>query len=260
MSDARPVPISVFIITHNEADRIPATIAAVRDLTDDLVVVDSGSTDGTREIAAELGARVFQNTWPGYGLQKRYAEDQCRHDWILNVDADEVISPPLAQEIRAAFAQGEPPFDGFRIKIAEMFPGEKEPHRFGYTLSPVRLYRRDRGRYVESPVHDRVAFTGHPRLHRFRNAIHHYSVRSIGDQIIKLNAYADQQADDLEKRNKRLLSVRIITEMPLNFIKAYFGRRHFVRGIYGVMTAMNFAYFRWLRVAKHMERRRRNGG
>src|SRR3712207_4928412 len=98
------LPLSVFIIARNEADRIGATIRAVRDLTDDLVVIDSGSTDGTQAVAEELGARVIFNAWPGYGPQKRFGEEQCRHDWILNLDADEELSPALREEIRSLFA------------------------------------------------------------------------------------------------------------------------------------------------------------
>jgi len=259
MSDQGPLPLSVFIIARDEADRIGATIRAVRDLTDDLVVVDSGSTDGTPEIAMGLGARVIVNEWPGYGLQKRFAEEQCRHVWLLNLDADEVVPPPLAREIRGLFANSEPAADGYETPITEIFPGEGSPHRFAYSLAPVRLYRKDRGRYVDSPVHDRVAFEHRAVIGRLKHTVHHYSVRSLGDQIVKLNAYADQLADDLESRGKQLSAWRIITEFPLCFLKAYVGRRHFVRGLYGVMTAVNFAYFRWLRVAKHIERRRLSG-
>jgi glycosyltransferase involved in cell wall biosynthesis len=256
MLSAAPLPLSVFIIVRNEADRIGATIKAVRDLTDDLVVVDSGSTDGTREVAAALGAHVAENPWPGYGLQKRFAEDLCRHTWLLNIDADEVVPTHLSAEIRRIFARGEPDADGYELGITEVFPGERTPHPLAYTLYPVRLYRRDRGRYVDSPVHDRVAFVSPPVLKRLRGTIHHYSVRSLGDQIVKLNAYADQQAEDLEARGVKLATIRIVTEFPLSFLKAYVGRRHFVRGVYGIMTAVNYAYFRWLRVAKHIERRR----
>jgi hypothetical protein len=172
------------------------------------------------------------------------------------VDADEVVPENLAEEIRGLFAEGAPQADGYEVPITEVFPGEKAPHRFAYSLAPVRLYRRDKGRYAESTVHDRVAFAGPVTIRRLRHTIHHYSVRSLGDQIVKLAAYAEQQAEDLDRRGKRLATWRIVTEFPLCFLKAYVGRRHFVRGLYGVMTAMNFAYFRWLRIAKHIERRR----
>ena len=253
-----PVPhkISVFIIARNEADRIGVTIRAVRDLTDDLVVVDSGSTDGTQDLAASLGARVIHNDWPGYGPQKRFAEEQCRHIWLLNLDADEVVPETLAAEIRALFAAGEPERPAWRIGIAEIFPGEGRPHPLAYTLTPVRLYRRDRGRYSASPVHDRVDLEPGVTPGRLKGVIHHFSVRSLGDQLDKLNRYSDQQADDLEARGVMIPSWRVFVELPGNFLKAYLGRRHFVRRTYGFLSAMNYAISRPLRVAKHYERRR----
>jgi glycosyltransferase involved in cell wall biosynthesis len=248
-------PLSVFVIAFNEADRIERTLRAALPLTDDLVVIDSGSTDATREIAASVGARVIVNPWPGYGPQKRFAEEQCRHPWLLNIDADEVIPDGLAAEIAALFAAGEPPADAYRIRIAEIFPGEGAPHSLAYALAPVRLYRRDKGRYSPSTVHDRVELVAEARVRRLKGRIHHFSVRSIGDQLAKLNAYTDAQADDLDKRGERVATLRLFLEFPATFLKAYIGRRHVVRGLYGFMTAMNFAFYRYLRVAKHVERR-----
>ena len=251
--------ISVFIIALNEADRIGDTIRAVRDLTDDLVVVDSGSTDGTQALAASLGARVIHNDWSGYGPQKRFAEERCRHDWLLNLDADEVVPPDLADHIRALFARGEPEKPAWRIAIAEVFPGESRPHRWAYALTPVRLYRRDRGRYSPSPVHDRVVLEPGVEAGQVKGVIHHFSVRSLGDQLDKLNRYSDRQADDLEARGITIPTWRIFVELPGNFLKAYFGRRHCMRGVYGFLTAMNYAIARHLRIAKHYERRRAAG-
>ncbi|HRK25190.1 MAG TPA: glycosyltransferase family 2 protein [Beijerinckiaceae bacterium] len=246
--------LSIFLITRNEADRLPRTLQAIAGLSDDIVVVDSGSTDATREVAAAHGARVIVNAWPGYGPQKRFAEEQCRHPWLLNIDADEVIPADLRAEITAALA-GPTPADAFEIPIAEIFPAEQEPHRLAYALAPVRLYRRDKGRYSASPVHDRVELAPEARIARLNGAIHHFSVRSIGDQIAKLNAYTDQQVRDLATRGKHVPVWRLFVEFPAAFIKAYLIRRHFVRGIYGFITAMNFAFYRWLRVAKDFERR-----
>lgn len=259
-------PLSVFIIALNEADRIGRTIAAVRSLSDDIVLVDSGSTDGTQALAESLGARVIHHDWPGYGQQKRFAEEQCCHAWLLNIDADEVIPPDLASEIESLFAHGEPAQDAYKIRIAEIFPGEGAPHRFAYALSPVRLYRSDKGRYSPSPVHDRVDLVPGARVGKLSGTIHHYSVRSLGEQMEKLNAYSDAQADDLDKRGEELSALRLGLEFPANFLKAYIGRRHALRGVYGFMTAMNYGFYRYLRVAKHWERRlqrrgsARNGG
>jgi glycosyltransferase involved in cell wall biosynthesis len=250
------LPISVFIITKNEADRIAETIRAVKAMTDDLIVVDSGSTDGTQAIAAELGARVIFNEWVGYGPQKRFAEDQCRHDWLLNVDADEVITETLAGEIRDLFAKGEPACQAYRLRIAEIFPGEAAPHPMAYTLAPVRLYRKDRGRYSPSLVHDRVDLAPKTRIGTLKGIVHHRSVRSLGDQIAKLNRYSDQQAVDLEIRGVSIPTWRVFFEFPAAFIKAYIGRRHVLRGTYGFLTAMNYAISRHLRLAKHYEKKR----
>ena len=93
--------LSAFLIVKNEAERLPRTLEALRGLADEIVVVDSGSTDATVEIATSFRARVFIREWPGYGPQKRFAEDQCCHNWLLNVDADEVVTPELATEIRS---------------------------------------------------------------------------------------------------------------------------------------------------------------
>lgn len=250
------LPLSVFIIAFNEADRLPNTLKALEGLSDDVVVVDSGSTDGTQALAAQLGARVIHHAWQGYGLQKRFAEEQCHHPWLLNIDADEVIPSDLIAEIRALFSGSAPQADAYEIPIAEMFVGENQPHPWAYALKPVRLYRFDKGRYVTSPVHDRVEMLQGARVKRLKGTIHHYSVRSLGDQMKKLNAYTDAQVADLMARGKRPSRLRTIFEFPLAFMKAYFLRRHFLRGIYGFMTAMNFAFYRYLRMAKWIEQSR----
>lgn len=250
------LPLSVFIIACNEADRIGPVIEAARTLTDDVLVIDSGSSDGTQALAQSLGARVIHNDWPGYGPQKRFAEDNCRHAWLLNLDADEWMPPELRSEIRALFASGAPPADAYEIRIAEVFPGEDAPHPLAYALPPVRLYARTKGRYSSSIVHDRVDMVPGAKILRLKGIVHHFSVRSIGDQIQKLNAYADQQVKDLEARGKHVPTWRIFFEFPLAFLKAYFIRRHALRGVYGFITAMNFAFYRFLRVAKDYERRR----
>jgi glycosyltransferase involved in cell wall biosynthesis len=249
-------PLSVFIIAYNEADRLPRVLDSLCDLAEDVVVVDSGSDDGTQDVALRHGARLIEHEFPGYGPQKRFAEGECRHNWLLNLDADEVVSPELRAEIAALFAAGEPEADAYEIAIHEMFPGEDEPHPLGYALTPVRLYRRDKGRYNPSPVHDRVDLAPGAKVARLKGRIHHISVRSLGHQLEKLNSYTDAQVRDLEARGIEVTTLRVFLEFPGAFLKAYFGRRHCLRGIYGFMTAMNFAFYRYLRVAKALERRR----
>lgn len=249
------LPLSIFIITKNEVDRLGPTLESVNGLSDDILVIDSGSTDGTQELAVRLGARVIFNPWPGYGLQKQFGEDQCRHDWMLNIDADEVVTSQLGAAITATLGQVDLSPGGYETDIVELFPGEAKPHAWAFRLSPVRLYHKQVGRYSPSPVHDRVNLVKGTPVHRLKGVIEHRSIRSLGHELIKLNAYADMQADDLDKKGRKIGAARLVAEFPLAFLKAYIARRHFVRGLYGFMTAMNYAFYRYLRLAKYWERR-----
>ena len=253
----RSIPLSIFIITKNEADRLGRTLSAVRDLGAELIVVDSGSTDGTEALAEGFGARVIRHDFAGYGPQKRFAEEQCVHDWLLNLDADEVVPPKLAAEIAAVFEKGEPDVDAYTVPIAEVFPGESVPHAFAYTLKPVRLYRRSKGRYANSIVHDRVALLPGAIVGALKVPIHHFSIRSIGDQIDKLNAYTDQQVRDLAEGGKSVPGMAAFRRISCRLLEGlYPAPAHPAGGRYGFMTAMNFAFYRWLRIAKDVERRR----
>lgn len=255
-SAIKPGPVaglSAFFIAQNEADRIAHAIMAVADLAEEIVVIDSGSTDGTRELAERLGARVVYNPWKGFGPQKRFGEDQCRGPWLLNLDADEVIPSGLAAEIRDLFKHGEPDFSAYRLRIAEQFPGERTPHRFAYALAPVRLYRKDAGRYSASTVHDRVELKPGVRSGVLKERIYHRSIRSLSHQIAKLNNYSDMQVKDLAEKGRHIPHYRILYEMPLTFLKVYILRRHFLRGYYGIATAMNVAIAKHLRIAKAIE-------
>lgn len=252
------LPLSCFIIAKDEADRIGLAIRSVRDWVDEvIVIVDEQSSDGTEQVSRELGARVVVNAWQGYGPQKRFGEDQCRNTWLLNLDADEAVTPELAGEIRTLFAEGAPEeADGYEFAIVELFPGEERPGWFAHSLAPVRLYRRDRGRYSASPVHDRVAFGERARIERLKGIVHHRSIRSLGAQLAKLDSYSTMQADDFIARGRRLARVRVFTEFPMAFLKAWIGRRLVLRGTYGFLVAMNYAIFRHMRVAKIYERTR----
>lgn len=250
------LPISIYLICHNEADRLGATLKAVEGLGREVLVVDSGSSDATVEVAKAHDARVVFHEFEGYGPQKRFAEAQCSESWLLNLDADEVISPGLRREIEAMFSQGEPSADAYEIPIAEVFPGMKSPHPLAYCLAPVRLYRASAGRYSKSPVHDRVDLNPGVKVARLRGRVHHFSVRSMGEEIAKLNRYTDMQVVDLTAKGRKILAARLIFEFPLQFLKAYFLRRHCLYGFYGIATAINMAYARHLRIAKYVERRR----
>lgn len=248
-------PLSVFILTLNEIDRVGHAIASVKAIANEIIVIDSGSTDGTQAFAQSLGARVVHNDWHGYGLQKQFGEDQCVHDWMLNIDADEAVSEDLAQAISLVLADPTIIPKAFKTKILEMFPGETKPHPWAFALSPVRFYHKAAGRYSASPVHDRVDLASDVEVLPLSGIIEHRSIRSLSHELTKLNAYTDLQAADMARKGRKLSTLRLVLEFPLAFLKAYIARRHFIRGRYGFMTAMNYAFFRYLRAAKHWEMR-----
>lgn len=256
MSVSPILGLSVFIIARDEADRIGATLDAIKGLASEIVVIDSGSTDGTVACAEASGARVVVQPWLGYGPQKRVGEDQCVGPWLLNLDADEVVPASLANEIRGLFARGEPPCPAYKVHIADQFPGRPAPGRFAHGPTPVRLYRKDAGRYRDSPVHDRVVLNPGVSVGRLRERIHHRSMRSLTHQVEKFNFYTSMQARDLLARGASVSSSRLLLEMPLAFVRYYFFRRYFLEGFYGFAIAMNAAYSRYLRLAKAIELRR----
>ena len=247
------LPLSVFIITKNEADRLPRTIASVLSLSDDVVVVDSGSTDNTLKVAETLGARVFTNAWKGYGPQKRYAETMCKHHWLLNLDADEELSPELVEEIRQLFARGEPAQSCYALDIRMVLPHEQKPRRFAANNRVKRLYDVRHAGFKDSPVHDTVVVRDGSAVPVLEHPVYHRSFRGLHHEIDKINRYSTMQAEDMLARGKRPLAARILVEPLGAFLKAYFLRRYFAYGIEGFIQSITYAFARTLRLAKARE-------
>jgi len=244
------LPISAFIIAQDEEDRIGRAIESVRTWAAEVIVVDSGSRDGTQAVAAALGARVVEHAWPGYGLQKRFAEDLCSNHWLFNLDADEEVTAALEREIRALFGQGEPPADAFHVHKPDVYPHEDEPKAGGFGHSQIRLYDRRKGRFSVSPVQDVVQVPAGARVVWLKSPLEHRSHRSIAYSVDKMNRYSDAQVADMRARGRKIGAWRLLFEFPACFIKAYVLRRSFVHGWWGLVIATNYAFSRHLRLAK----------
>lgn len=240
-------PVSVFLITRNEAARLPRTLAALS-WADEIVVVDSGSSDQTIEIAREFGAKVHHRDWEGYGPQKVFAEGLCRNDWLLNVDADEVVTPELAREIKDL--DGAAP-GAYRIRILNVYPGDERPRPWANDYNVVRLYHRGVAGYRDHPLFDRVESRG--AVGQLDRPIHHYPLISWEHFIEKENRYSSYTAQAAAPRRRWTLLLRLPFEMPASFVKFYFLRRHFTGGWKGFVFALSAAFMRTLRLAKMLE-------
>lgn len=247
------MPLSIFLITRNEEARLGQVLDAVRGLSDDLVLVDSGSTDGTKAVAESHGARVFHRDWTGYGAQKRFGEDQCKHDWLLNLDADEVLTPALHKEIAALFASGDPAPGAYRVRIHNLYPGDHTPRPFANDYNVVRLYHRDAGRYRDDPVYDRVVLTSGAQVQQLAAPIHHYSITSWFHMVDKANRFTSHEIAKIAAKPRGILMIRLFTEMPLQFLRNYLLRGHIFGGWKGFVFALNTSFLRTLRIAKALE-------
>ena len=236
------------IIARNEGDRIERCIAAARDIVDEIVVVDSGSTDDTVAKAEALGAKVFLHAWDGYGPQKRFAEDCAGNDWILNLDADEVVTPELAREIAALMHSPEGLLPAYRFRQVTVYPGRDRPRLWADFHNYVRLYDRRRVRFRMSRVHDTVD-TGDYPVGQLDGVALHYSWRTLDHVRAKLESYTDLQAKEL-KKPRWLILARLPFEYPILFFRYYILRRNFTGGLFGLRIAHAIAWARTRRLVK----------
>lgn len=243
------LPVSCFIIARNEADRIGRTIDAVKDWVDEVLVIDSGSTDDTVKVAEAAGARVIFNAWPGFGQQKRFGEDQCRNTWLLNVDADEVVTPLLRTAISNLFLDRSPPLAVYGTKVNVVYPGWTRPRAFAADHYCLRLYDKTRARFKDSTLHDSVD-PGSEQVGDLPGGLDHYSVRSLDDLIRKCDERATYNAEHSKPKSAFELNVRLITDLPANFLKYYIVRTHMFGGMTGLQFATITAFYRWVRIVR----------
>lgn len=244
------LPVSCFIIARNEADRIGRTIASIAGLVSEIIVIDSGSTDDTVAIAEAAGARVIFNEWPGFGQQKRFGEEQCRYDWLLNIDADEVVSEELARDIRALFARATtPPLAVYGMRVSIVYPGRSKPRPFARDHYCLRLYDRRRCRFKDSTLFDSVA-PGAERVGHLPGVLYHHSVRSLEDLARKADERATYNALHSKPKPTPVLLTRAAVELPWNLFKYVILRTHILGGWTGVRYAWITAYYRWQRIVR----------
>lgn len=252
-------PVSAYIRAKNEARLIGEVVRAARAAADEVVVVDSGSTDGTMQIAEKAGARVIRQSWLGNGFQKRFAEERCRHDWLLDLDADEVVTEELAAEIAALFADGEPACKVYRTPVAIAPPVGRPWIGFG-GVTRCKLYDR---RVFRAPAHaawDQFDIPPGAAVGRLKAHILHHTFADAGHLAEKLNRNSTTRARELAPKPLPVLILRIFFGMPFYFFRRYIIDGLFRGGVYGFAYARLSAHGRWLRDVKMYERLRKERG
>jgi glycosyltransferase involved in cell wall biosynthesis len=249
-------PLSAYIRTRNEARMIAETVRAALAAADEVVVVDSGSTDGTPEIAAAAGARIVSQPWLGSGRQKRFAEDQCRNDWLLDLDADEIVSDAMAAELRALFADGPPPCAVYRTPVALAPPFGAPWIGFGGVIRH-KLYDRRMVRAPDHEVWDQFAPPRGAKIGALKAPILHHAFADAAHLVDKLNRNSSTRARALPLKPRPLLIARIFFGLPF-----YVGKRYLLDGLIrggvdGFAFSMMSGFGRWLRDVKMYERLRK---
>jgi glycosyltransferase involved in cell wall biosynthesis len=227
--------ISAVIITFNEEDRLPEALDSLRGVADEIVVVDSYSTDRTPEIARQAQVTFYQNRFADYGQQKNFALQKASHDWILNLDADERVSPELKKAIMEL--KENKPLENvaaFAIKRKAFYLGRWIRHSGWYPDKKIRLFRK-KGSVWQGRIHERLQVTG--AVVPLSGAILHFTYRDISDHVRRLNRYSNFLAEEIVKQKKKLLFPRLLILPPITFFRHYVWRLGFLDGFAGLVIA-----------------------
>lgn len=242
--------VSAVIITYNEEKNITRTLSKLG-WCDEIIVVDSGSTDATVAICEELGCIVHTRQFDGYGSQKRFAVSKASNDWVLSIDADEVLTNELIQEIREALKNNNNKYAGFAIRMNLVFLDKefkygKESGRFY-----LRLFNKQRGGFTEDKVHEGIQVAG-PVL-KLHSTICHYSYTSLHQYIEKCNRYSNYSAEMAFSKGKNKSMFAVLFGLPFNFFKYYLLERNFLNGVKGFYWSALSSYAHFVKYVKLRE-------
>jgi glycosyltransferase involved in cell wall biosynthesis len=243
------LPISVCLIAGNEAHRLRRTLNSVTGWTSEIIVVtDNNVTDGTGEIAASCGAKVFCEPWKGHAAHRNFASEKASQPWLLAIDADEVVSPELRDDIRRVFASDKiADWAAFSLPRCTFYHGRWIRHGDWYPDRKVRLWRRGQGHWQGSP-HEKLIVEG--RIGRMRGELLHYSMESLEHQIKKTISTADYFLQQCEVRGRKVSFADLAFRPWWSFFRGYFLRLGLLDGWQGYVIAWMTAFYTFLRYAK----------
>jgi glycosyltransferase involved in cell wall biosynthesis len=240
--------LSVIIITKNAAESILICLESVR-FANEIIVLDSGSTDGTLALCQKYTDKVYEVDWPGYGVQKNRALAKANHEWVLSIDADEQIIPELRREIETIITDNSATFDAYTIRRLSKYCGKFIRYGDWRNDCPIRLFRRDKGHFKEVPVHEDLIVTG--KVGKIRAHMLHNPYRNLEGVLFKLNNYSSLSAKLKQEQGKSAnLSIAVLRGL-WTFFRCYFLKLGFLDGREGFMLAFYNAegcYYRYLKL------------
>ncbi len=245
--------ISCYIRTLNEEQRLPHVLKAVGCITDDVVVVDSGSHDQTIKIAKAHGARVIEQSWLGNGFQKRVGEQACKHDWVLDLDADEILTKGLIAEIKQVMARNPSIDEVFGLRLITVPPYGKPWYNFAVD-ERYKLYNRQ---FVQMPEHkawDQLELPVNTKTTTFAGDLLHYSFSGIAQMSDKWNKVSSRRVEGGKLKSQPSVIFRVLFAGPFYFFKNYVLKGLWRAGLYGFAISVVGAHGRWLRDVKMLER------
>jgi glycosyltransferase involved in cell wall biosynthesis len=250
MEELRQGPkLSVYMITYNNEETIERALKSVT-WANEIVIVDSFSNDRTVEIGRKFTDKIFQRKWPGHRDQYQYAADLTTHDWIMFVDADEEVSPELAEEIRKELSGEVERVDGLFVYRRTFYLGRWIRYGGWYPDGEIRVYRRNKGRW-EGGLHARVVVEG--TVKSLKNQYLHYTYRNISDQIQTIDKYSGIAAGDMIQKGERFSLFKLLLHPPFRFIKEYFFKLGFRDGLPGLVIVISTMYYVFIKYAKLWE-------
>ena len=244
--------LSCYIRTQDEARMIGRVLDQVLKLTDDIVIVDSGSTDDTQKIVESKGAKFISQAWLGNGLQKLRGEKACSRDWVLDLDADELLSDELVDEIRKALLENPSPNLVFSLPLITVPPYGDIWHKIN--VDPRnKLYNRTVYSMPEHKAWDQLEPEKITSIKPLKGALYHYSFPNVAHMIAKINKGSTSRANNAKLKPYPQVVLRVLFAVPVYFLKHYFQKGLWRAGIYGFSISMVAAFGRWLRDVKMLE-------
>lgn len=246
--------LSAVIITLNEADNIRACLESVK-FADEIVVLDSGSTDATVEICREYTDQVYHQPWLGFAAQKNAALDRATGDWVLSLDADERVTPELASALQQVRADPPADVDGFHVYRKVFFGNKWLKHGGFYPEKVLRLVRRGRARFGLRSVHEALETDGPTRL--IPKDIEHYTYRSVEDYLARMKRYAALSAEEYFQKGRTTGPMRMTGHAAFTFFQMYILKAGFLDGYEGFLMAVLYAMYTFSKYAILYDMRRR---